>query len=92
MIVVADTSPLDDLVQIDCDKLLRGIYGRIVVPAGVMQDHPSARAAVREWIAPIPAWVEMHEPTSAPDAELGYLGWGNRRQSRFSRKCGPICF
>lgn len=80
MIVVADTSPLNNLIQIDCDKLLPRIYGRIVVPAGVMQElgHPSAPAAVREWITCIPAWVETRKATSAPDADLAYLGLGER--------------
>lgn len=36
MIVVADTSPFNYLVQIECDNLLPRIYGEIIVPSGVM--------------------------------------------------------
>jgi len=49
MIVVADTSPLNYLIQIDCDGLLPLLYGKIVVPTGVMQElgHAGAPVAVR---------------------------------------------
>ena len=49
MIVVADTSPLNYLIQVDCDDLLPKLFGHILVPAGVMQElsHANAPAAVR---------------------------------------------
>jgi len=34
MIVVADTSPLNYLIQIDCDSLLPQIYGLLLFPRG----------------------------------------------------------
>lgn len=50
MIVVADTSPLNYLIQIESDELLPRLYGRIVIPAGVLEElkHPSAPPAVRK--------------------------------------------
>jgi predicted nucleic acid-binding protein len=55
MIVVADTAPLNYLIQIDCDGLLPKLYGRIVVPVSVVQElgHAAAPAAVRRWLV----WV-----------------------------------
>jgi len=52
MIVVADTAPLNYLIQIDCDGLLPKLYGRIVVPTSVMQELGHAAAPqpqMRSW-------------------------------------------
>ena len=80
MIVVADTSPLNYLIQIACDSLLPQLYGRIVIPSGVMREleHPSAPEAVRAWITNVPNWIEVSLISSMPDAELAYLGLGER--------------
>jgi predicted nucleic acid-binding protein len=80
MIVVADTSPLNYLIQIDCDSLLPQLYGRIVVPSGVMQEmgHAGAPAVVREWLTRVPTWIEVCLTVSVPDAELAFLGLGER--------------
>jgi len=45
VIVVADTTPLNYLIQLGHADLLRHIYGRVVVPSAVMQEmqHPEAR-------------------------------------------------
>jgi len=80
MIVVADTSPLNYLIQIDCDHLLPRLYGRIVVPSGVMRElrHVGAPAAVQAWLAQIPCWIDVRATLSSPDAELAFLGLGER--------------
>ena len=38
MIVIADTSPLNYLVLIDCVELLPGLYGRVIVPQAVFDE------------------------------------------------------
>jgi predicted nucleic acid-binding protein len=80
MIVVADTSPLNYLIQIACDSLLPQLYGRIVIPSGVMHEleHPGAPATVRMWLTKVPAWIEVSLTSSMPDAELAFLGLGER--------------
>jgi predicted nucleic acid-binding protein len=80
MIVVADTSLLNYLIQIDCDSLLPQLYGRIVVPVGVMQElgHRGAPAAVRMWLTKVPAWIEVSQTSSMPDAGLAFLDFGER--------------
>jgi predicted nucleic acid-binding protein len=80
MIVVADTSPLNYQIQIDCDNLLPRIYGEIIVPSGVMQElgHASAPAAVRQWLTRIPDWIDVRLAVSSPDAKLAFLGIGER--------------
>jgi len=80
MIVVADTSPLNYLIQIDCDSLLPKIFGRIVVPDGVMHElgHASAPIAVRSWMSTIPVWLEVLQVGQARVEEMSALGLGER--------------
>ncbi len=80
MIVVADTSPLNYLVQIDCDHILPRLFGRILVPAGVMQElgHAGAPAKVKAWLTQVPAWMDVGTLRSAPDAALTFLDRGER--------------
>jgi len=80
MIVVADTSPLNYLIQIDCDNLLPQLYHRILVPFGVIQElhHPAAPFAVRAWLTSVPPWIEPSLPVSPPDAALAALDLGER--------------
>jgi len=80
VIVVADTSPLNYLIQVDCQELLPKIYGQIVIPAGVMQElhHSNAPSSVRRWLKDVPAWIDVRPLTSVPDRGLAYLGLGER--------------
>jgi predicted nucleic acid-binding protein len=80
MIVVADTGPLNYLIQIGCDGLLPRLYRRIIVPAGLMQElsHPAAPASVRAWLSHVPNWIEVCLTVAAPDAELADLDLGER--------------
>ncbi len=43
MIVVADASPLNYLIQIDCDPLLARLFGRVFVPSAVMEEFGTLR-------------------------------------------------
>ena len=80
MIVVADTSPLNYLIQIQCDHLLPGLYRTVIVPLGVIEElrSPKAPLAVKDWTVRLPGWLEIHPLTSLPDPELNYLGRGER--------------
>jgi predicted nucleic acid-binding protein len=80
MIVVADTAPLNYLIQINCDGVLPRLYGRILVPASVMQElgHTTAPAPVRTWLAHAPVWVDVHLTVAVPDVELADLDPGER--------------
>ena len=54
--VVADTSPLNYLVQIDCQHLLPALFERVLVPVTVVTelDHPGAPASVRAFLRQMP--------------------------------------
>ena len=52
MIVIADTSPINYLVQIGEIEVLPKLYDSILIPPSVRDGlrHPRAPAAVRRWI------------------------------------------
>jgi predicted nucleic acid-binding protein len=61
VVVVADTGPLNYLVQINAVDLLPKLFGRITVPAAVHDElrHPRTPVVVRNWIAQVPDWLEI---------------------------------
>lgn len=80
MIVVADTSPLNYLVQIDCIGLLPELYDRIIVPHGVYAElsHGSAPLAVKLWAVNRPWWLDVRLANSQADPALAFLDRGER--------------
>jgi len=80
MIVIADTSPLNYLIQIECDSLLATLYRRVIVPNAVIFElrHAAAPPAVSAWLTRIPAWLEVRSVTSQPDPALAFLDPGER--------------
>jgi len=80
MIVVADASPLNYLIQINCDGLLRDLYGSVLVPASVIEElgHPCAPNVVAGWLLNLPAWIEVHSVAFRKDAGLQNLDRGER--------------
>jgi predicted nucleic acid-binding protein len=80
MIVVADASPLNYLIQIESDALLRELYGRVFVPAAVMEElrHTAAPSAVRSWLLHVPSWVEVRVVQVPQDPALETLDPGER--------------
>jgi predicted nucleic acid-binding protein len=56
MIVVADTSPLNYLLQINSESVLPALYKRIIVPWEVLAElsHPDTPAAVSVWLLHLP--------------------------------------
>lgn len=59
--VVADTSPLNYLIQIDCHKVLPILYHRILLPGAVAKelDQRGTPPFVRAWMQQVPQWVEV---------------------------------
>jgi predicted nucleic acid-binding protein len=88
VIVVADTSPLNYLIQIECDSLLPRIYGRIIIPKGVMKElaHASAPDPVRDWLTNLPSWVDVDAAQSLPDGSLAFLGPGEREAIQLAQE------
>jgi predicted nucleic acid-binding protein len=59
LLVVADTSPLRYLVQIDQIQLLPRLFEKILIPSVVSDElrHPSAPEAVRKWMSSRHEWL-----------------------------------
>ncbi len=88
MIVVADTSPLNYLIQIGCESLLPALYKRVVVPSAVLSElsHASAPQAIRKWLLDVPNWIEIRDITSQPDAALAFLDPGEREAIQLAQE------
>ena len=80
MIVVADTSPINYLVQIACDSLLPELYQRVIVPEAVVDElgHPSSPVSVKRWLSSLPAWIDVRRASSSSDPTLDVLDPGER--------------
>ena len=80
VIVVADTSPINYLIQIQCDDVLPQLCQTVVVPTAVVEElrSPKAPAMVKVWMDHLPAWLEVRQLRSSPDLQLSYLGPGER--------------
>ena len=88
MIVVADTSPLNYLIQIELDRLLRTLYQQVLVPPAVMQElnHPAAPAAVQAWLRHLPFWITIVLPNAEHDRTLRSLDPGEREAIQLAQQ------
>jgi len=81
MLAVADTSPINYLLLIQCETVLPVLYARVVIPLAVwheLQD-PDTPALVRAWVAQPPAWFAIQPLQQAlPATAMPDLGAGER--------------
>ena len=93
MIVVADASPLNYLIQIESDHLLHTLFGRVLIPAAVIDELRNARAprTVSSWVSRLPSWIEIRTLATAPDASLGALDLGEREAILLAQETNPTC-
>ena len=79
-IVVADTSPLRYLVQIDQIELLPRLFEKIFIHSVVRDElrHPSAPEAVRNWINSGVDWLEVTVVSANNDPSLNALDDGEK--------------
>jgi hypothetical protein len=66
------TSPLNYLIQIQCEHVLLRLYRVVVVPLGVIEELRSDKApfAVKTWFESLPSWLEIR-PLSLVNALEG---------------------
>ena len=78
ILVVADTSPLNYLVQIGCQELLPALYDRVLVPEAVIAElaHSQTPAAVRIWLSAGPKWLEVRAVRTPRSSALAGLDPG----------------
>ena len=65
ILIVADTGPVNYLIQIGCIGVLARLAEKTVLPAIVHEEllHPAAPEAVRAWATALPPWVEVRTAT-----------------------------
>ena len=88
IVVVADTSPLNYLIQINCDHILPTLYERVLVPSAVVEElsHPRAVAAVSAWLTRVPSWLVVEHVADAADARLARLDPGERQAIQLAKR------
>jgi predicted nucleic acid-binding protein len=88
MIVVADTSPLNYLLQINCESALSVLYKRIIIPSAVLVEltHPGTPAVVSSWLLHLPEWIEVLRTASPPDPSLALLDPGEREAIQLAQE------
>lgn len=88
MIVVADTSPLNYLLQISCESALPALYERIIVPSAVLTElsHPDSPRVVSNWLSRLPEWIEIRQTASKPDPSLAVLDPGEREAIQLAQE------
>jgi predicted nucleic acid-binding protein len=88
IVVVADTSPLNYLIQIRCDHVLPVLYERVLVPSVAVQElsHPNAVQTVRTWLTLRPAWLVVQHVEEATDAQLARLDPGERQAIQVAQR------
>ena len=88
IVVVADTSPLNYLIQINCDHVLPALYERVFVPSVVVEElrHPRAVASVRTWLTQVPSWLVVEQVAEAADARLARLDPGERQAIQLAKQ------
>lgn len=61
ILIVADTGPINYLIQIGCVGVLSQLVKKVVLPAFVLSELQSegAPTEVREWAEKLPVWVEV---------------------------------
>jgi len=88
MIVVADTSPLNYLLQVNCESALPALYKRIIVPPAVLTElsHPDTPNVVGSWLLHLPEWIEVLRTASQPDPSLALLDPGEREAIQLAQE------
>lgn len=79
-LVVADTSPLRYLLQIEQIDLLPRLFEKIFIPSVVYDElrHPSAPEAMRTWTRSRPDWLEVSVVSASDDPSLDALDEGEK--------------
>jgi predicted nucleic acid-binding protein len=88
MIVVADASPLNYLIQIDCQSLLPRLYDHVLIPAAVIAElqDPNTPSNVQLWLSDLPDWVEVGRIAAVADPALNTLGPGEREAIQLAQE------
>jgi len=94
ILVVADTTPLRYLVEINCQHVLPVLFARVLIPAAVLVElrRQQTPAVVRTWAGQLPSWAEVRELATPPDETLiAELDRGERAAIQLAHELGVSC-
>ena len=93
ILIVADTGPINYLVQIGCVNALSEMVKTVVMPASVLRERQAegAPSAVREWAENLPVWVEIKNATSLISS-LPELSEADREAISLAREVESLAF
>ncbi len=88
MIVVADTSPINYLVEIGHVDVLPQLYSRVLVPQRVAEELRDVQAPekVRTWMDNLPEWFEVVTCPSHINLSIAHLDPGEQEAITLSRE------
>ncbi|WP_419804366.1 hypothetical protein [Terriglobus sp.] len=75
---MADTSPLNYLIQIQSIDVLHLLYGEVLIPAAVLDELGRGPESVRAWSANLPPWVGVRSVDAVSPAISISMGRGER--------------
>ncbi len=80
MTVVADTSPLNYLLQLGIESILPSLYHEVLIPGAVLDElrNPKAPQAVRTWTTALPGWIKVQSSSISLATDLDGLDGGER--------------
>jgi predicted nucleic acid-binding protein len=80
VIIVSDTTPLNYLVLIRHQDVLRDLFGRVIIPQAVFAElqREQTPQPVREWIKQRPEWLSVRTVETSDSPDLESLGAGER--------------
>jgi predicted nucleic acid-binding protein len=89
MIVVSDTSPINYLILINCETLLKALFRKVAVPTAVLTELQSEGAPqkIRNWLTHMPDWIEVRQG-DMPESHLPDLGLGEREAIYLAQSIG----
>lgn len=63
MIIIADTTPLHYLIEIEEIHILEELFGRVIIPQAVFDELPDLRTPqrVKVWMQSHPDWLELRQ-------------------------------
>jgi predicted nucleic acid-binding protein len=88
IVVVADTSPLNYLIQIECQHLLPALFERVFVPTAVVKelDPPGTPAVVRTFLRQMPQRIAVRQVGLVPDPTLAVLDPGEQEAIQLAKE------
>lgn len=80
MIIIADTTPLRYLIEIEEVHILEAIFGRVIIPQAVFDElqDPRTPRKVKEWMQSHPDWLELRQADISVFTPRKIIGAGER--------------